>query len=50
MSAGDQVGAIGLVTAPARALLGPIFSRVYPDGEVPCFGELLRATDGADRA
>jgi hypothetical protein len=40
----------GLLTEDDLGKLGSDFRRVYPVDEVPCFGELLRAIDDADRA
>ncbi|TGX56234.1 hypothetical protein E5A73_03875 [Sphingomonas gei] len=45
----DRVIAIGLLTARDLDRLGAGFSRAYPVDETPCFGELLRAIDAADR-
>ena len=46
----DRVIAIGLLTSRDLETLGAGFSRFYPVDETPCFGELLRAIDEADRA
>ena len=46
----DRVIAIGLLTSRDLEALGATFSRFYPVDETPCFGELLRAIDEADRA
>jgi len=45
----DRVIAVGLLTQRDLDVLGSDFCRVYPVDEVPCFGELLRAIDEADR-
>jgi hypothetical protein len=45
----DQVIAVGLLTSRDLEALGAGFSRFYPVDETPCFGELLRAIDEADR-
>jgi len=47
--ASKQIVAIALVTSEELRLLGPNFDRAYPVDETPCFGELLRAIDEADR-
>ena len=46
----DRIVALALVTQPELNRLGPAFRRAYPIDETPCFGELLRAIDEADRA
>lgn len=47
---GDQrIIAVGLLTARDLEVLGQGFTRVYPLDEKPCFAELLRAIDEADR-
>ena len=46
----DRVIAVGLLTSRDLEALGAGFSRFYPVDETPCFGELLRAIDEADRA
>ena len=40
---------MGLLTQRDLDLLGTGFDRVFPIDETPCFGELLRAIDEADR-
>jgi hypothetical protein len=45
----DKIVALGLLTQQDLDALGSDFRRVYPVDEVPCFGELLRAIDEADR-
>jgi hypothetical protein len=49
MPTDDRIVAIGLLTARDLSLLGTTFSRAYLIDETPCFGELLRAIDEADR-
>lgn len=44
-----QIIAIGLLTRDEVRLLGPTFDRLWPVDETPCFSELLRAIDEADR-
>ena len=47
---GDQrIIAVGLLTARDLEVLGQGFTRIYPIDDNPCFGELLRAIDEADR-
>lgn len=45
----DRVVAVGLLSKQDLELLGASFDRAYPVDEVPCFVELLRAIDEADR-
>lgn len=45
----DRIVAVALVTQPELELLGPSFARAYPVEQTPCFAELLRAIDDADR-
>ena len=45
----DGIVAVGLLTQQDLEVLGPSFSRVWPVDETPCFGEMLRAIDEADR-
>jgi len=45
----ERVIAVGLLTQRDLDLLGTGFDRVFPIDETPCFGELLRAIDEADR-
>lgn len=45
----DRIVAVGLLTQADLTLLGPTFARVYKIDETPCFGDLLRAIDLADR-
>lgn len=46
---GKRVVAVGLLTAEDVETLGPTFDRLWPIDETPCFSELLRAIDDADR-
>jgi hypothetical protein len=47
---GDQrIIAVGLLTARDLEVLGQGFTRVFPIDEKPCFTQLLRAIDEADR-
>ncbi|MCF8709236.1 hypothetical protein [Rhizorhapis sp. SPR117] len=46
----DRIVAIGLLTERDLELLGTGFDRAFPVDETPCFGELLRAIDEADRS
>ena len=45
----QRIVAVCLVTQPELERLGSSFDRAYPVEETPCFGELLRAIDEADR-
>ena len=45
----ERIVAIGLLTARDVEILGLGFRRLYPVDEVPCFSDLLRAIDDADR-
>jgi len=45
----DRIVAVGLLTENDLSKLGSDFDRVFPVDETPCFGELLRAIDDADR-
>lgn len=47
--ADERIVAIGLLTPTDVKLLGPQFKRLWPVDETPCFEELLRAIDEADR-
>lgn len=49
MVAGERIIAVGLLTQPDLEVLGQGFRRAYPVDETPCFGEILRAIDEADR-
>jgi hypothetical protein len=44
-----QIVAVGLLTREDVQRLGPTFERLWPVEETPCFSELLRAIDEADR-
>lgn len=44
-----RIVALALVTQHELDRLGPAFDRAYPVDEAPCFNELLRAIDEADR-
>lgn len=44
-----KIVAVGLLTAGDLRALGTNFRRFYPVDETPCFGELLRAIDEADK-
>jgi hypothetical protein len=41
--------AVGLLTRGDVERLGPTFARLWPVEDTPCFSELLRAIDEADR-
>ena len=45
----DQIVAVGLLTRNDVRLLGPSFDRLWPVDQAPCFSDLLRAIDQADR-
>lgn len=45
----DCIVAVCLVTRSELESLGLSFDRAFPVQETPCFGELLRAIDDADR-
>jgi hypothetical protein len=45
----DPIIAVGLLTWGDLDQLGPTFSRAWPVDDTPCFGDLLRAIDEADR-
>ena len=45
----ERVVAIGLLTKNDVQLLGPSFDRVWPIDDRPCFPDLLKAIDEADR-
>lgn len=45
----QRIVAVGLLTSNDVSLLGPTFDRLWPVEETPCFLELLRAIDEADR-
>lgn len=45
----EPIVAIGLLTASEVTLLGPQFTRLWPVDDTPCFDDLLKAIDEADR-
>jgi hypothetical protein len=45
----DRIIAVGLLTRADLNILGPTFTRAWPVDETPCFSQLLRAIDDADR-
>lgn len=45
----ERIVAVGLLTQRDVELLGHGFSRLWPVDSTPCFEELLRAIDDADR-
>jgi hypothetical protein len=45
----DRIVAVALLTQRDVDLLGPTFERLWPVDEAPCFPELLRAIDEAER-
>lgn len=45
----EQIVAVGLLSKNDVALLGPSFEQLWPVDDAPCFGDLLRAIDKADR-
>ena len=45
----ERIIAVGLLTQRDVELLGPTFDRLWPVAETPCFSQLLRAIDEADR-
>jgi hypothetical protein len=45
----ERIVAVGLLTQREVELLGHGFSRLWPVDETPCFTELIRAIDDADR-
>jgi hypothetical protein len=47
--ADKQIVAVGLLTQRDLDILGPAFTRLWPVEETPCFSELIRAIDEADR-
>ena len=44
-----RIVAVGLLTQREVELLGHGFSRLWPVDETPCFTELIKAIDEADR-
>lgn len=49
MADDSKIIAIGLLTAHDLERLGSGLKHVYPIDEAPCFGDLLKAIDEADR-
>lgn len=47
--ADERIIAVGLLTRRDLDLLGPAFARAWPVDQSPCFTQLLRAIDEADR-
>ncbi len=45
----ERIVAVGLLTQREVELLGHGFSRLWPVDETPCFTELNKAIDDADR-
>jgi hypothetical protein len=45
----ERIVAVGLLTQREVDLLGHGFSRLWPVDETPCFTDLLKAIDEADR-
>ena len=45
----ERIVAVGLLTQREVELLGHNFSRLWPVDNTPCFVELLKAIDEADR-
>jgi hypothetical protein len=45
----ERIVAVGLLTQREVELLGHGFSRLWPVDETPCFTELIKAIDDADR-
>jgi hypothetical protein len=45
----ERIVAVGLLTQREVELLGHGFSRLWPIDETPCFTELIKAIDDADR-
>jgi hypothetical protein len=46
---GERIVAFGLLTQTNLDMLGTSLKKVYPIDETPCFPDLLRAIDEADR-
>jgi hypothetical protein len=44
-----QIVAVGLLTERDVRVLGATFTRLWPVEQAPCYSELLRAIDAADR-
>ncbi len=47
--AADRIVAVGLLTQRQLDRYGPALKKVFPIHETPCFTELLRLIDEADR-
>jgi hypothetical protein len=45
----ERIVAVGLLTQRDIEMLGHGFSRLWPIDDTPCFNELLRAIDEAER-
>jgi hypothetical protein len=45
----ESIVAVGLLTERDVNRLGPMFKRLWPVEETPCFSGLLQAIDQADR-
>ena len=45
----ERIVAVGLLTQANLDLLGPTFKRAWPVQDTPCFSQLLKAIDEADR-
>ena len=49
LMAEERIVAVALLTQRELDVLGPSFRRAWPVDETPCFAELLRKIDEADR-
>ena len=47
--ADERIVAVGLLTQREVEILGHGFSRLWPIDDTPCFDDLLKAIDEADR-
>ena len=45
----DRIVAVGLLTQREVELLGHGFTRLWPVDDTPCFTDLIKAIDDADR-
>lgn len=45
----ERIVAVGLLTQREVEVLGHGFTRLWPVDETPCFSDLIRAIDEADR-
>jgi len=45
----ERIVAVGLLTQRDVDQLGPTFRRLWPVEDAPCFPDLVRAIDDADR-